>query len=275
MGRGSAEGPIDAAKDPEGYARLLKEREEKYKRDKKEEKQRQLCAEVLRQHKAAASQEPKPGRRAVVHGLQKNPEKNGSIGILQEYISDKDRWCVLFDSGSTNNFKMDNLLIIEDEVPETAAAADESEIPTPKIYVKGLTADTTKDHLIKLFGGIGTLAREPLRNAKGSTKGYEDEWPFAVKLYKPGQDGGDAMVEFVDKCSAKAAIKTFDGYTLKGARISVEYAGGGEEWKEKVGKPRERSRSRERLAEIARLKDSLRSRELMGDLQEPGSRSRF
>merc|ERR1740117_1410497 len=99
------------------------------------------------------------------------------------------------------------------------------------------------------------LARDPIRNAKGMTKGYQDEWPFAVKLYKPGRDGGDGCVEYMHKASAKAAIKAYNGYSLKGSTIKVEYAGGGEQLAgiNSVAKSRDRSRSRERLAELAKL----------------------
>merc|ERR1712070_1037910 len=78
---------------------------------------------------------------------------------------------------------------------------------------------------LAFFSQIGTLAREPVRDAKGHGKGFPDEWPFAVKLYKPGKEGGDACVQYVDKCAAKAAIKAYNGHFLKGTSIKVEYAG--------------------------------------------------
>ena len=72
---------------------------------------------------------------------------------------------------------------------------DDSSIPTAKLYITNLSAETEESHLIALFSKVGVLAKEPIRNAKGSTKGYQDEWPFAVKIYKPGTEGGDGCAD--------------------------------------------------------------------------------
>lgn len=186
----------------------------------------------------------KPGLQVMVQDLASNKDKNGSIGELVEYIAAKGRWTVLFGNKTTNNFKIDNL-VIQDVQPQIMEE-DVGEIPTAKIYITNLSKDTNESHLIHLFGGIGALAKEPLKNAKGKSKGYADEWPFAVKLYKPGVEGGDACVEFIDKCSARAAIKTYNGHSLRGSTIQVAYAGGGG----KKDEPRERSRSRERIQKM-------------------------
>merc|ERR1711924_290757 len=98
--------------------------------------------------------------------------------------------------------------------------------------------------LEKLFGGIGTIARSPIKREhlswkflkdendakgrKGTSKGFQDEWPLAIKLYKPGKEGGDAQVEYTDRLAAKAAVNTFNGFKLKDNSIGVKYAGQGQ-----------------------------------------------
>eukprot|EP00928_Gymnodinium_smaydae_P092606 TRINITY_DN7650_c0_g3_i1.p1 TRINITY_DN7650_c0_g3~~TRINITY_DN7650_c0_g3_i1.p1 ORF type:complete len:264 (+),score=60.12 TRINITY_DN7650_c0_g3_i1:304-1095(+) len=248
---------IDPSKDPEGYARYMKEREEKRKKERQQQRVAEESKARLQSIKTSEPREFKEGLKVMVFGLQKNPEKNGSVGTLKGYIADKERWTVEFHNGSTNNFKVDNLQIVDDE-PASAAADDNSDIPTSKIYISNLSAQTTEEHLIKLFSGIGVLAREPVRNAKGKSKGFQDEWPFAVKMYKPGTDGGDACVEFLDKTSAKGAIKAYNDYIFKGSKIRVEYAGGGpKEGADAEAKRRDRSRSRERIAALNQLKKKL------------------
>jgi len=251
---------IDPAKDPEGYARYVKEKEEKRKRERKQQKEKEDNAARSKNLKLSDSKEFKVGLQVVVVGLQKNPEKNGSLGTLMSYVADKERWAVEFRNGSTNNFKVDNLQIVDEPPASVAGVEDAGEIPTAKIYVSNMSAETTSEHLIKLFGGVGMLAKEPIRNAKGGSKGFPDEWPFAVKLYKPGTEGGDACVEFVERIAAKEAIKTYNGHVLCGSTINVAYAGGGAA----VGgeKSRDRSRSRERIAELEKLKKKLKDEEV-------------
>lgn len=251
---------IDPEKDPEGYARYLKEKEEKRKQERKQQRIQEDNELRAKSVKVSDSKDFKVGSQVVIVGLQKNPEKNGSLGTLISYVREKERWAVEFRNGSTNNFKVDNLQLVEEPAASAAAVDESGEIPTAKIYISNLSAETTTEHLIKLFGGVGMLAREPFRNAKGNTKGYPDEWPFAVKLYKPGTAGGDACVEFMERIAAKEAIRTYNGYVLGGSTITVEYAGGG------AGvagvKSRDRSRSRERLAELEKLKKKLKDEEV-------------
>merc|ERR1712176_1352763 len=114
---------------------------------------------------------------------------------------------------------------------ESAAAstdnAAEGEILTSKVYVTNLSKETKVDDLVSLFSKQGMLARTPQKDHKGRPQGFPDEWPFAVKIYKPGSDGGDALVEYVDKESARSAIKSLNGHLLLGATINVQIAGGG------------------------------------------------
>lgn len=169
------------------------------------------------------------GRRVVVHGLQKNPEKNGAIGVLGDFNKEKSRWMVEFSTGSSNNFKEDNLEVLPDIVDDDP----DGEIPTAKIYITNLAADVTDKDLIALFGGLGVIAKETQRGSKGGAKGFADQWPYAVKLYKPGRDKGDGCLEYQDKEAAKAAVKTYNGYRLKGSRMGVAYAGVGKKYEER------------------------------------------
>lgn len=163
--------------------------------------------------------ELRPGRRVVVHGLQKNPEKNGALGVLGQFIEEKGRWAVDFSSGSSNNFKPENLQVLQDNDD----VDDDAEIPTAKIYITNLAGKTSRQDLIDLFKGLGVLERETTRGDSGR----KDDLPYAVKIYKPGREGGDARVEYQDKAAAKAAIKTYNGYLLHGNTIGVAYAGAG------------------------------------------------
>jgi len=260
---------IDAEKDPEGYARYMAERQEKRKKERLQQRLQEDNQLQSKSMKVSDSKDFKVGMKVVVVGLQNNPDKNGSLGTLFTYVTEKQRWTVEFHNGSRNNFKVENLQLV-DEMPAASASTgdDNGDIPTPKIYISNLSADTTHDHLIALFSKIGLLAREPVLNAKGKSKGFEDEWPFAVKLYKPGHEGGDACVQFVDKAAAKAAINVYNGHVLRGSIIGVEYAGGGGGAKERaVQKARDRSRSKERLAELATLTKKLKDQEVPAELR--------
>jgi len=251
---------IDPEKDPEGYAKYMKEREEKRKKERQQQRVQDDNQARSKNIVLTGSKEFKVGLPVVVVGLQSNPEKNGSLGTLLTYVTEKQRWAVEFHNGSVNNFKVDNLQLVEDTAA-SSTVEDTGDIPTAKIYINNLAAETTADHLIALFCGIGMIAKQPVLNAKGKSKGYEDEWPFAVKLYKPGTEGGDARVEFKDKLAAKAAIKAYNGHALKGSTISVAYAGGAAESVRGEAKRRDRSRSRERLAELDKLKKKLKDQE--------------
>mmetsp|Transcript_8916 Transcript_8916/g.16512 ORF Transcript_8916/g.16512 Transcript_8916/m.16512 type:complete len:274 (-) Transcript_8916:125-946(-) len=257
MGKGDT---IDPEKDPEKYEQYLKDREEKNRLERKQKKaQDEREAQVKKMKVAGADAPLKVGVQVMVVGLQNHPEKNGSIGTAFQFLKDKDRWQVEFASGASNNFKAENLQVMEDSAASggSTTAEDESDIPTSKIYISNLSADTTEQNLVSLFSGIGALAKEPVRNAKGNTKGYADEWPYAAKLYKPGKEAGDGCVEFVDKCSARAAIKSFNGHFLKGNTIGVAYATGGE-IKVDTRTPDERERSRERREELGKLTKKLK-----------------
>jgi len=262
---------IDAAKDPEGYARYMAERQEKRKKEREQQRLQEENQLQSKSMKVSDSKEFKVGMKIVVVGLQNNPEKNGSLGTLVSYVTEKQRWAVEFHNGSRNNFKVENLQLV-DEMPATSAniGDDNCDIPTSKVYISNLSAETTHDHLIALFSKVGLLAREPVLNAKGKSKGFEDEWPFAVKMYKPGREGGDACVQFVDKEAAKAAIKAYNGHVLRGSIIGVEYAGGGggaKERAEQKAKDRADPAEVERLAELAALTKKLKEREVPAELR--------
>merc|ERR1712183_160299 len=82
----------------------------------------------------------RPGRQVCVKGLQKNPEKNGSIGSLVEFNKEKGRWVVKFALGN-NNFKEENLELLPDN---SDVFDDNEEPPTAKIYITKLSAETTE-----------------------------------------------------------------------------------------------------------------------------------
>jgi len=48
--------------------------------------------------------------------------KNGSVGLLEEFLAEKGRWKVRFASGTTNNFKVENLRVLKG-ISATAAAS--------------------------------------------------------------------------------------------------------------------------------------------------------
>lgn len=258
---------IDPNKDPKGYERYLKERDEKRKKEREQKKRDEQVEKLLKSIKTLDSGDFKEGSKVVIYGLQSNPEKNGTTGVLKEYIKEKERWAVKFTDETIKNFKESNLKLVAEE----DAAAEDSDgeaIPTSKVYVTNLSATTSPDHLIKLFSQIGAIAKEPTRDDEGRKQGFEDEWPYAVKMYKHLTEGGDALVRFVDRSSARAAIKSYNGYVLCNSKIGVEYAGGGAHTKPDAGtKARERSRSRERLAELAKLRKKLDEERVPREIQ--------
>jgi RNA recognition motif-containing protein len=155
----------------------------------------------------------------MLKGLQKNPEKNGTIGTLVEFNKDKGRWVVALSTGNTN-LKEENL----DLMPDNSDIVDDGDPPpTGKIYITRLPAETTEKDLIDLFGAVGKIAKERGR-------GFEDQWPYAVKIYRPGSKDGDACVEYMDPQAAKFAIKTYHRFKFKGTRIGVAYAGQGRKY---------------------------------------------
>lgn len=197
--------------------------------------------------------ELKTGIQVQVHGLQKNPEKNGAIGTLMDFNKDKGRWQVEFANGSVNNFKPENLEPVSEAPPEEDD--NDEEIPTAKVYIANLAAETDAKELQDLFGKIGVIAKEPVRDSRGTKLGFERDWPFAVKLYKPGRKGGDACIEYQDKFAARAAIRAYNGYKLRGSKLTVQYAGTGKKyekreltpsWVERNADRQDRSRSRGR-----------------------------
>lgn len=161
------------------------------------------------------------GRQVIVKGLQKNPEKNGSLGSLKKFNSEKGRWVVQLGSGDVN-LKEENLELLPDN---SDVINDKEEPPTAKIYITGLPAETKEKDLIEFFGSLGTIAKEKPKGVRNP--GPEESWPYAVKLYKPGRKDGDACVTYQDSHAAKAAIKTFNRYKFKGSKIGVAYAGQG------------------------------------------------
>jgi len=210
---------------------IAKEREERDRgRDrspKREDRDRRDDKRDDRDDRGKAKVDEKPdddtyraGRQVIVKGLQKNPEKNGSFGALVEFNAEKGRWVVALSTGNAN-FKEENLELMPDN---SDIIDDKEEPPTAKIYITNLSADTTDKDLMGLFGGCGVIAKE---KPKTRTPGFEDQWPFAVKLYKAGREGGDAQITYMDPHAAKAAIKTYNRYKFKGAKIGVAYAGQG------------------------------------------------
>jgi RNA-binding protein FUS len=87
-----------------------------------------------------------------------------------------------------------------------------------RVYITGLSAATTENDIAEMFGQIGTLKREKQK------RGYPDQWPYKIKMYKPGQDGGDAVVAYEDPGAAGSAPSFFNGADLKGAKITVQMA---------------------------------------------------
>jgi RNA-binding protein FUS len=50
------------------------------------------------------------------------------------------------------------------------------------------------------------------------------QWPFKIKLYKPGVEGGDAVLTYEDATAAASAPSFFNGAELKGRKIGVTMA---------------------------------------------------
>lgn len=182
-------------------------------------------ARPSKEEKAEPNQDEfRPGRQVIVKGLQKNPEKNGAIGSLVGFNEEKGRWLVALALGNVN-FKEENLELMPDN---SDVVDDNEEPPTAKVYITGLPGETTDKDLIALFGSVGVIAKEKPKNTR--TPGFEDTWPHAVKLYKPGRNDGDACVTYMDGHAAKAAIKTYNRYKFKGCKIGVAYAGQGRQY---------------------------------------------
>lgn len=254
----------DDSDNEERHQKRLSERHERSHKEKADKKaqQEQEDRELRCAARRKDGDKMAPGHQVMVEDLVNNPMMNGSIGKLLEYNKGKERWAVLFGNSATHNFKVENLKYLGQEVAE--AVQDDEDIPTSKIYITNMASATTEQHLIDLFSGIGSIAREPARNSRGSKQGFQDQWPFAARLYKAGQAGGAGIVEFVDRSSAKAAIRTFNGHMLLGSKIGVAYAGSGGWDKDKdksssksADKSRDRSRSRERLQELEAVKKSV------------------
>jgi len=220
MGRDGRSRSRERRDDRDRRDRSRDRRDDKKERSRDRDRDDKKSAE--KKEKEDAEQDVfKPGRSVIVNGLQKNPEKNGSLGVLVEFNKEKGRWVVEFSSGN-NNFKEENLELM----PDNSDVIDEKEEPpTNKIYITGLAAEVTQEDLLKLFGGVGLIAKEKPKSSRD--RGFEDQWPYACKLYKPGRKDGDAVLEFSDACAAKAAIKTYNRYKFKGSRIGVSYAGQG------------------------------------------------
>ena len=90
-----------------------------------------------------------------------------------------------------------------------------------RIFVKGF--DPTKvneDDLKELFGGIGIIARVRQRH------GFPDQWPHAVKIYKDesGVPKDEAVIKYDDPMAAQSAPGFYDGFELKGSKLSVSIA---------------------------------------------------
>lgn len=244
MGRGSRH---DVGDDEAKWEEMRERRRKDAAQKKEQEENAEREARMKQRRRDNEALGFKAGMRVMVKDLASNKEKNGTVGTLVEFVASKDRWAVVFGNHNTNNFRLENLAVVEDSPVEEGS---DSEIPTAKVYITNLPGGATEDNLVKLFGCMGSLDREPVRNAKGQTKGFPDEWPFAVKLYKPGTQGGDALVRYEARISARAAVRRLNGHEMMGSVLGVSYAGGGK-------RPRSRSRSRERLdaAERDRIRE--------------------
>lgn len=58
-------------------------------------------------------------------------------------------------------------------------------------------------------------------------RGYKDQWPFSVRIYKDtntGKPKGDCIIKYEEPNSAHAALRWFDGIDFKGGKIGVAMA---------------------------------------------------
>ena len=90
-----------------------------------------------------------------------------------------------------------------------------------RIFIKGFDpSKVNEDDLRELFSGIGIIARIKQK------QGFPDQWPYAVKIYKDerGQNKDEAIITYDDPMAAQSAPEFYNGYELKGSKISVEIA---------------------------------------------------
>lgn len=173
-----------------------------------------------------------PGVKVQITGTA----MDGSLGEIVEWLAEKERWKIKFASGSTKNFKTENLEHFNDEKP----ALPEGITKFWKIYVTNLPDKVTGADLVDFFGKVGTVAKEPQLNQDQSPIGFKDEWPYAVKIYRSGKekifkdeydrDRDDkreataALIEYEDHNAAHEALR-INGKLFKGIKIGVEVAG--------------------------------------------------
>lgn len=174
-----------------------------------------------------------PGVKVQIQGTA----MAGSIGVIEEWIAEKERWKVKFSSGSTKNFKTEALEEFSDERPPLP----EGITKFWKIYVTNLPDKVTGKELTDFFGKVGTIAKEPQLNQDKAPIGFKDEWPFAVKIYRSKKDdrdrdrrrdrddkgsdeGTSALVEFEDHEAAHESLR-LNGKEFKGIKLGVEVAG--------------------------------------------------
>ena len=90
-----------------------------------------------------------------------------------------------------------------------------------RIFIQGFDPEkVTEDDLRELFSGIGVIARVRQRH------GFPDQWPYSVRIYKDerGEPKGEAVIKYDDPMAAQSAPGFYDGYELKGSKISVSIA---------------------------------------------------
>ena len=90
-----------------------------------------------------------------------------------------------------------------------------------RIFVKGFDPKTTTENDLKeLFSGIGIIARVRQKF------GFPDQWPHAVKIYKDadGKNKDEAVIKYDDPMAAQSAPGFYDGYDMKGSKLSVSIA---------------------------------------------------
>ncbi|CAM9186463.1 unnamed protein product, partial [Heterosigma akashiwo] len=89
------------------------------------------------------------------------------------------------------------------------------ECENTKVYVAGLSANTREDDLKDLFGQLGMIKENKKRKA---------DYKWMIRLYKPGQEDGDALIQYDDPNAAHSAPKFFNGNELKGKKLKVTMA---------------------------------------------------